>query len=376
MPVASAFISSVQRDFDDYRQAARQAVDSLGLRAVMAEVAGASPDPSRTALLGRVDECDVLILILGARYGDATMTGVSPTEQEFDRALASGVDVLAFVQDDIEREPAQESFLRRVRGTWEHGVFAPGFRTPADLGFAIVRSLRELEESRGAADALPAAQKRVLELAGGDGRRGQGSGCPIRVAFVPVGAPRLLDASALEQPALDERIARIIRDRSLVGQAAALEVTVRADAITAFGKTPDAFVGTTVTLGPDGAVCVHADARADGMMGGSAIAHDKVVSLVATASATAQDFWTLIDAGGRVRQVVATIGVPEASMKVYAISPIGNRMTMPMSTPDSIVAPDPPLIVRRSDVGTEDANQRLVAAVKRAFLDLGAVHDG
>lgn len=373
--MVSAFISSVQRDFGEYREAAKQAVESLGLRAVMAEAGGASPDPSRTALLARVDGCDVLILIIGSQYGSVGASGRSPTEDEFDRAVANGIDVLAFVQEGVEREPEQDTFLRRVRGTWEQGVFAPGFRTPAELGFAIVRSIRELQDGRADMNAIPAAAERALDLARGDRRGGQGSGCPVRVAFVPVGAPRLLDAATLEQPGLGDHIARIVRDHALVSQAAGLEVDVRSDGITAFGKTPQAFVGTTVVLASDGAVHVEADARAEGIMGGSAIVHDKVVALVEAASLAAQDLWAILDPGGRVRQVVATLGVPDASMKVYAMSTIGNSMSMPMSVPESIVAPDPPITLRRNDVGTEATTGHLVAALRRTFLDLGAVHD-
>lgn len=46
-------------------------------------------------------------------------------------------------------------------------------------------------------------------------------------------------------------------------------------------------------------------------------------------------------------RVVSSSRRPDATMKVYAISPIGNSMSMPMSNPGSIVAPDPPLTLRR-----------------------------
>lgn len=371
----TAFISSVQRNFDEFREAAKAAVESLGLRAVMAEVVGASPEASRPALLGRLGECDVLILIIGARHGYVAESGRSPTEEEFDRAVEEGIDVLAFVQDGVEREPAQEAFLQRVRGTWESGVFAPGFRTTTELGLAIVRSLRELEEGRANLNALPVAQQRAIELAGRSDTWGYVSGSPVRVAFVPLGAPALLDPVALEAPGLDEQIASIIRANRLVSQAAGISVTVRGDGITAVGKADNQFTGTTLTLQPDGAVCVDADVQADGRLGGGAIAHDKLLAFVAAASSATQDLWTLVDRGGRVRQVVATLGVPDASMRVYALSPIGNSMSMPMSMPSPIVAPDPPVVVRRSDIGSDEVVRQLVAALKRVFADHGAVHD-
>jgi hypothetical protein len=373
--VQRAFISSVQRDFDEFRAAAKSAVESLGLQAVMAEATGASPDASRTALLGRLDGCDVLVLILGARYGYVAESGRSPTEEEFDRAVEEGIPVLAFVQEDVEREPAQETFLQRVRGTWETGVFAPGFHTPTELGFAIVRSLRQMEEGAADADALPAARQRAADLAGSSSTRGYASGSAMRVVFVPVGTSTLLDAAALDEPGLGDRIASIARAHGLVAQATGIEVAIRADAITAIGKGNRGSSDTTIILLPDGAVCVEADVRADGMLGGSAIAHGKVESLVEGASRVAQDLWAFADTGGRIRQVVGVLGVPDASMKVYAVSEIGSSMSMPMSTPSPIVAPEPPIVMRRNDVGAGETVRQLVAALKRIFSDHGAIHD-
>lgn len=67
--VYKVFISSVMRDFADERAAVKNAVESLGSQALMAETAAASPDPSRQALLPLVEQSDAVVLILGARYG-------------------------------------------------------------------------------------------------------------------------------------------------------------------------------------------------------------------------------------------------------------------------------------------------------------------
>jgi hypothetical protein len=62
-------ISSVMRDYSSERIVVRNAVESLGLRALMAETAPASLDASRQALLPLVEQSDALVLVLGARYG-------------------------------------------------------------------------------------------------------------------------------------------------------------------------------------------------------------------------------------------------------------------------------------------------------------------
>jgi hypothetical protein len=52
--VQTVFISSVQEAFEAVRQAARRAVENLGFRPVMAELAGAWPESPKSALLSLV----------------------------------------------------------------------------------------------------------------------------------------------------------------------------------------------------------------------------------------------------------------------------------------------------------------------------------
>lgn len=118
--VAAVFISSLARGpMAAFREAARDAVDSLGMRPVMFETEPASTQDSRRALLDRIPQRDALLLILGAEYGEAAARGVSPTEEEFQEAVRHGVPVLAIVQEGIEREPARQEFIDGGRGTWE-----------------------------------------------------------------------------------------------------------------------------------------------------------------------------------------------------------------------------------------------------------------
>jgi hypothetical protein len=135
------FISSLFRgEMAGIRQAVRAAVDSLDMRPVMFEIEPARDEASRRALLDQVAACDVLVLLLGTEYGEPVGRGVSPTEEEFNEARERGIPVLALVQS-VEREPAQEEFVRRVRGGWEQGLFAPEFKDASDAGFAAVRAL-------------------------------------------------------------------------------------------------------------------------------------------------------------------------------------------------------------------------------------------
>jgi hypothetical protein len=82
----TVFISSVIGGFEAVRQAAREAVESMGMRPVMAEMAGARPQSPQHALLGEVADAGVYLLLLGARYGEPDSSGISPTEEEFEEA--------------------------------------------------------------------------------------------------------------------------------------------------------------------------------------------------------------------------------------------------------------------------------------------------
>jgi len=141
------FISSVMRDYSDERLAAKDAVESLGLRAVMAETAAASADPAKSALLSDVERADAVVLLLASRYGYSGDNGLSPTEDEYNHAVKTGKPVLVFVQEGVEREPAQEAFIARVRGSWEQGVSTASFSSPAQLMVAVVKALTELRDT-------------------------------------------------------------------------------------------------------------------------------------------------------------------------------------------------------------------------------------
>lgn len=80
---------------------------------------------------------------------------------------------------------------------------------------------------------------------------------------------------------------------------------LRASAADALAKTPD------------GAVVVETTVGAEGFM---AFSHTKATAAVVATDNLAQDLWGLVEAGDRVRQVAAAVGVPDASNCVYSLS--------------------------------------------------------
>lgn len=142
------FVSSVVKNFEQYRAAAKKAVSLLGHTPVMCEDFGARPYSSQEACMTEVDQADVVVLILGADFGFQTSSGESVTQQEFRRAKAGGKQILAFLQD-ASVEGAQQEFRWEV-SDYVDGLFRATFTNAHELSDGIVRALSQLAISREA----------------------------------------------------------------------------------------------------------------------------------------------------------------------------------------------------------------------------------
>ena len=145
------FISSVIHGFEPYREAAAQGARALRHQVLRAEDFGATADSPQRVCLAAVREADVVIVLLGERYGDPQSgSGLSPTHEEF-REARERCDVLAFVHNGVSPEPEQQRFLREVRD-WSSGQYTASFSTPDELRNAVTSALHDLELSRKAGD--------------------------------------------------------------------------------------------------------------------------------------------------------------------------------------------------------------------------------
>ena len=142
------FLSSVIAGMEELREVVGAAVRSLGDELVRAEDFGASPQSSQQACLAAVRDADVVILLLGSRYGQIQDTGVSATHEEY-REAKQRCDVLVFIQGDVELEPEQKEFVREVQD-WSAGQYTEPFQTPEELRDLLIHRLHELELARQA----------------------------------------------------------------------------------------------------------------------------------------------------------------------------------------------------------------------------------
>jgi hypothetical protein len=373
--VESVFISSLARgEMAAARAAARAAVQSLQMRPVMFETAPASRDDSRRALLDDLGRCDVVVLLLGAEYGERTERGVSATEDEFNEAVTRGIPVIALVQK-AERSAEQDGFVARVRGMWSDGRFAPEFTDATDVGFAVVSALNAWRERGTTSEQQTAALERARGLALGSGRAGQShSGAKVRVVFVPVGARVLMDAVMLGEAGLGDDIGMSLRTSGLVRHDMAMTQRLTTDGVEFEAGNSQGFEQLRFLVARDGAILVEGPVSATGMLGSSVIEAPKVRRVVEQTCVFARDAWKTIDRRDDVRDLAATVAVPDASMKVYSDSEFtGDSLSMGglFGAPAVVVAPDPPLLARREGLGARELVDHLVAEVRQAFLLAG-----
>jgi hypothetical protein len=178
------FISSVISGMEQYRDAAARAVRTLGHEPRMAEDYGASPDTPQRACLAGVRDADVVVLLLGDRYGHRQESGLSATHEEY-REAKERRPVLAFVQESAEREAAQQDFVRDVQD-WNSGQYTAGFSIPEGLREAVIRGLHQLELSRAAG---PVDEEEMLARAEASVPAARGFG-EASLSLVVAGGPR------------------------------------------------------------------------------------------------------------------------------------------------------------------------------------------
>lgn len=136
------FVSSVIRDYKQYREAAAEAIGILGHDPIRMDKTFAYSNAPQRACLTAVQESDLVIALLGEVYGDVQRSGKSATHEELDYARKIGRRVLVFVEKVIYRHDSQVSLIRELGG-WEDGYLYAGFANTNELKEAVIRALYE-----------------------------------------------------------------------------------------------------------------------------------------------------------------------------------------------------------------------------------------
>jgi hypothetical protein len=199
------FVSSLISGFEPFRAAARTAVTTLRHEPIMAEDFGArTASPQITCLQG-VRSADLVLLILGERYGSVQTSGVSPTHEEFLEAKGHK-NVLVFVQQGVSPDAQQARFIAEVQA-WQGGYFRIGFATPDELKDAIIRALHDYQLANAAAPLdLPALGANALALLPNSRRDSYSETAMLNVAFAAGPIQRIMRPAELEAPALAKKL--------------------------------------------------------------------------------------------------------------------------------------------------------------------------
>lgn len=156
--ITKVFLSSVAREMEEYRRAAFQAIERLGLNALRihwAVSSGGGMEVVRRA----IPECDVFVGIYGEQYGAIDSESQKAyVELEFDEAVRLGKPILGFVchsdrsiQAAVDKDRMQV-FLKRLSAA----RLVRRVERPEELAAAVVQSLHFLQTERraGASQSL------------------------------------------------------------------------------------------------------------------------------------------------------------------------------------------------------------------------------
>jgi Domain of unknown function (DUF4062) len=222
------FISSVITGFEDFRDTAAEAVRALGYVVIRAEDFAASTKSPQVACLSGVREADLVLLLLGERYGVRQPSGLSATQEEYEEARGKK-PLLVFVQETT-MEPDQVAFRRSVEA-WQGGNLWKGFVSPDDLRARVTEAIHKhtLSLARQPVDEGELARRAGVLLPTSD-RSGLAS-VALAIAWGP--KQQVLRPSQLEAPAFSRDLHREARfgEDAILDELAEAKVVLRGDSL-------------------------------------------------------------------------------------------------------------------------------------------------
>lgn len=227
------FISSVKVSLEEERRALPGQIRALGHEPVMFEDFTAQADPSREACLRAVQSSDLVLLILGERYGYTfPETGQSATHDEFIEARRNGQTIYVFNKAIEAREEEQQAFVEAV-GDYASGSFWKSFSDTADLLTQVTAAIREFESAPSPLTYEPLAAQRSVVWRGEWGS-GQAWGGGSEPTFLETHVSPLDSAarSTREMHTLPDAIISKLRSYGAVSWSAAVEPLATDDDVT------------------------------------------------------------------------------------------------------------------------------------------------
>jgi serine/threonine protein kinase len=142
------FISSTESDLREYRQAAFDAIQSLGAHGDDMIYWSADPRSGAQHSVDRIRKSDIVILLIAHRYGFVPNgSQFSITEMEYQEARTHGIPVLAYFLDESQPWPPDQvewekvNQLRAFKQRVEGDVTRKTFKSTDELGRLVTQAL-------------------------------------------------------------------------------------------------------------------------------------------------------------------------------------------------------------------------------------------
>lgn len=366
------FVSSVIGGFEEFREAAESGIRTLGHEVLRAEDFSASSQTAQQACLGAVRASDVVVLILGDRYGAIQESGLSATHEEYREAQGTK-SALVFVQRGADPDEQQRRFIDEVQ-EWASGHTTRPFATPPELTAAVIKGLHdhELATTAGEVDTQEML-RRAQELLGPDPhlrRSSLDSGSPsIELAVVGGPLQQVLRPAEIESPQLaqDLQQAGLFGDSPVLDSSLGTTVDVSGDTLMLLQGFPRLAVTQTGSIVVRQPITNHSSSPTFGL---PAIIEEDVASRIASAIAFSAEVLDRIDPTHRLTTVLVQCRLANAGYTAWRTraehQANPQSVSINMEPHDQVVGLSPPSIARQAlrhetDALTED----LVALLRR-----------
>ncbi len=308
MSHVKVFISSLIGGYEPHRAAVAEAIESLGHQVVRAEDFPAGAGTPQQACLAAVRDADLVVLVLGERYGFRQQSGLSATHEEY-REARERKPVLVFVESGVKREPTQQEFLDEVE-VWSTGHFRAAFSSLAELRSAVVRAVHDYQLATAAG---PVDETEMLARARALLPRGQAVTAGPVLALAVASGPHQQVLRPVELEHSD--LATDIQREATFGQHTVLDsrdgtnVTVRSNALVLEQRS------ASVVVDQAGSSCIVQQARRDSdrhRTGIAALIEEEITASLARATRFAGWVLDRMDPLHRVTDVVPVVQITGA----------------------------------------------------------------
>lgn len=118
--LTNIFLSSNQREFADERLRIKEEIESdyflsKMFRVFIFENTPASGKTSQNTYLDEIERTDIYIGLIGSDYGTVLDSGISPTEEEYDRYNEIGDDCYIYIKNVSKRDNNTMNFINKIR---------------------------------------------------------------------------------------------------------------------------------------------------------------------------------------------------------------------------------------------------------------------